>query len=103
MGRAGEAARGCARGGAHRMISQALIDRVQCPDCRGHIVATASGCACQNCGRAFDGLHGYLDLRPRETFKEQTKYLDEALHADARHESVAPPLLGSNIRNDMPP
>jgi SAM-dependent methyltransferase len=34
-------------------------------------------------------------------FSEQTKYLDEALHADARHERVSPPLLGSKIRNDM--
>ena len=44
---------------------------------------------------------GYLDLRPKHAYAEQTKYLDEALHADARHESVAPPLLGSKIRNDM--
>ena len=28
----------------------------------------------------------YLDLRPRVEFAEQTKYLDETLHADARHE-----------------
>jgi SAM-dependent methyltransferase len=34
-------------------------------------------------------------------FAEQTKYLDESLHADARHERVSPPLLGSKIRNDM--
>jgi SAM-dependent methyltransferase len=34
-------------------------------------------------------------------FAEQTKYLDEALHVDARHETVAPPLLGSKIRNDQ--
>jgi SAM-dependent methyltransferase len=34
-------------------------------------------------------------------FTEQTKYLDESLHADARHERVSPPLLGSRIRNDM--
>jgi SAM-dependent methyltransferase len=34
-------------------------------------------------------------------FSEQTKYLDESLHADARHERVSPPLLGSKIRNDM--
>jgi SAM-dependent methyltransferase len=34
-------------------------------------------------------------------FSEQTKYLDEALHADARHQRVSPPLLGSKIRNDM--
>ena len=43
----------------------------------------------------------YLDLRPADQFAEQTKYLDEALHADARHERVSPPLLGSKIRNDM--
>ena len=30
----------------------------------------------------------YLDLRPGVSFAEQTKYLDEALHADARHEHV---------------
>ena len=40
-------------------------------------------------------------MRPRESFAEQTRYLDEALHADARHERVSPPLLGSRIRNDM--
>jgi SAM-dependent methyltransferase len=43
---------------------------------------------------------GYLDLRPSDSFDEQTKYLDEALHADARHESIAPPLLGSKVRHD---
>ncbi len=43
----------------------------------------------------------FLDLRPHETFEERTKYLDEALHADARHERVSPPFLGSKIRNDM--
>jgi len=48
----------------------------------------------------FDGARGYLDLRPLAAFEEQTKYLDEALHIDARHETVAPPLLGSKIRND---
>ena len=40
-------------------------------------------------------------MRPREQYAEQTKYLDEALHVDARHERVSPPLLGSKIRNDM--
>ena len=42
-----------------------------------------------------------LDLRPLETFREQTKYLDEALHVDARHETIGPPLLGSKVRQDM--
>jgi SAM-dependent methyltransferase len=40
----------------------------------------------------------FLDLRPRTAFTEQTKYLDEALHQDARHESVSPPLLQSGVR-----
>ena len=83
------------------MISAALVDLVQCPDCRGRIAPAGGGYVCQNCGRTFNGDRGYLDLRPREAFQEQTKYLDEALHADARHESIAPPLLGSKIRNDM--
>ena len=56
---------------------------------------------CQQCGRQFQSGGGFLDLRPLTAFEEQTKYLDEALHADARHESIAPPLLGSKIRNDM--
>lgn len=44
---------------------------------------------------------GYLDLRPTDRFDEQTKYLDDALHADARHETIAPPLLGSKVRHDQ--
>jgi SAM-dependent methyltransferase len=40
-------------------------------------------------------------LRPSDEFVEQTKYLDEALHADARHETVSPPLLSAAVRNDM--
>jgi SAM-dependent methyltransferase len=34
-------------------------------------------------------------------FTEQTKYLDEALHADARHARVSPPLLGAGVRHRM--
>jgi SAM-dependent methyltransferase len=40
-------------------------------------------------------------LRPRHEYAEQTKYLDQSLHVDARHERVSPALLGSKIRNDM--
>ena len=83
------------------MISGRLVTIVQCPDCGGRLAAEAGLCRCEGCGRRFQTGGGYLDLRPREAFEEQTKYLDEALHADARHESVAPPLLGSKIRNDM--
>jgi SAM-dependent methyltransferase len=83
------------------MISPRLIEISQCPDCGRHLLAAGAAYRCEGCGREFDAGKGYLDLRPREAFQEQTKYLDEALHADARHESIAPPLLGSKIRNDM--
>jgi SAM-dependent methyltransferase len=83
------------------MISPALFDLVRCPDCHGALASSAGGVVCGSCGRTFDGSRGYLDLRPVTAFAEQTKYLDDALHADARHESAAPPVLGSKIRLDM--
>lgn len=83
------------------MISPALLDLVRCPDCGGAIRRTADTVTCASCARVFDATRGYLDLRPREAFAEQTKYLDDALHRDARHETVSPPLLGSKIRHDM--
>jgi SAM-dependent methyltransferase len=82
------------------MISERLLSIVRCPDCGGVLGGSAPP-ACASCGREFPGPADFLDLRPREQFAEQTKYLDEALHADARHERVSPPLLGSKIRNDM--
>jgi SAM-dependent methyltransferase len=83
------------------MISDALLESVQCPDCGGRVARQGVEIRCDGCGRVFDGARGYLDLRPRETFQENTKYLDEALHVDARHETIAPPVLGSRIRNNM--
>jgi SAM-dependent methyltransferase len=83
------------------VISHALIGLVRCPDCLGALALTTSSAVCQQCGRQFQSGGGFLDLRPLTAFEEQTKYLDQALHADARHESIAPPLLGSKIRNDM--
>jgi len=82
------------------MISERLVSLVRCPDCRGALAfATLT---CHGCGRTYRAPdRAYLDLRPADQFAEQTKYLDEALHADARHERVSPPLLGSKIRNDM--
>ena len=56
---------------------------------------------CTRCGRVFASSGEYLVLHPGVSFAEQTKYLDEALHADARHEHVSPPLLAAKIRNDM--
>ena len=83
------------------MISDRLVQLARCPDCAGMLVRRGSEIACTQCARRFDESAGYLDLRPRDQFSEQTKYLNDALHADARHESVSPPLLGSKIRNDM--
>ncbi|MEO8071600.1 MAG: methyltransferase domain-containing protein [Acidobacteriota bacterium] len=74
---------------------------VQCPDCQSRLERIEHEVRCTRCGRTFTANSGYLDLRPRAAFAEQTKYLDHALHADARHESIAPALLGSKIRNDM--
>lgn len=82
------------------MISPALVSSVRCPDCMGSIARVGGEFRCVGCQRAFSTESGALDLRPREAAAEQTKYLDEALHVDRRHESIAPPLLGSKIRND---
>jgi SAM-dependent methyltransferase len=84
------------------MISDSLLSLVRCPDCHGVLAGPAEALVCRGCGRAYHSAsRDYLDLRPRVEFAEQTKYLDESLHADARHERVSPPLLGSKIRNDM--
>ncbi len=84
------------------MISDALLSLVRCPDCHGVLAGTAGSLVCRGCGRPYHSASpDYLDLRPRVAYSEQTKYLDETLHADARHETVSPPLLGSRIRNDM--
>jgi len=84
------------------VISPVLLSLVRCPACHGTLVGDPSALTCQSCGKQYGGpSKDFLDLRPHETFEERTKYLDEALHADARHERVSPPLLGSKIRNDM--
>ncbi|HXW05380.1 MAG TPA: class I SAM-dependent methyltransferase [Vicinamibacterales bacterium] len=86
------------------MISARLLTLARCPECLGSLAGDARGdaVACAACGRRYSTMGGAcLDLRPARQFEEQTKYLDEALHADARHERVSPALLGSKIRNDM--
>jgi SAM-dependent methyltransferase len=101
------------------MISARLIQIARCPDCGGrlgpagvagpavttpaslHPGESSRAATCEGCRRPFATSDGYLDLRPRTAFAEQTKYLDHDLHADARHASIAPPVLGSKIRNDM--
>lgn len=83
------------------MISPRLRALVSCPDCRFPLRDDGARFTCPNCHRTFTPGHGYLDLRPADAFGEQTKYTDEALHADARHERVSPPLLGAGVRNRM--
>jgi SAM-dependent methyltransferase len=87
------------------MVSATLLSLVRCPECHGDLSESAATgerrLVCAGCGRSYRRDDDFLDLRPEVQFSEQTKYLDEALHADARHERVSPPLLGSKIRNDM--
>lgn len=83
------------------MISPRLLDIVRCPDCGQSLSGTPPELSCTGCARRFPANSDYLVLHPGVTFAEQTKYLDEALHADARHEHVSPPLLSARIRNDM--
>jgi SAM-dependent methyltransferase len=84
------------------MISERLLTFVRCPECRSPLIRNGADVTCSGCGRQYRAVDdAFLDLRPTVEFAEQTKYLDEALHADARHERVSPPLLGSKIRNDM--
>ncbi len=86
------------------MISDRLIAVVRCPDCRGQLGAAPPNreWVCPGCERRFRGdPAGFLDLRPSVAYTEQTKYLDDSLHADARHETVSPPLLSAGLRNDM--
>jgi SAM-dependent methyltransferase len=87
------------------MVSATLLSLVRCPECRHELAgspAQTTTLTCTGCRRQYRrSAEGFLDLRPAVQFSEQTKYLDDALHADARHERVSPPLLGSKIRNDM--
>lgn len=83
------------------MISPALVRIVRCPDCGGSLSGPATALTCGCCGRAYPAAGGYLDLRPAAAFTEKTRYLDAALHADARHETVSPPLLQAGVRQRM--
>ena len=84
------------------MISDRLLALVRCPECHATLAGDGVRLMCRGCGREYRASGtDYLDLRPGTAFEEQTKYLDESLHADSRHERVSPPLLGSKIRNDM--
>jgi SAM-dependent methyltransferase len=83
------------------MISPHLLTVARCPDCGARLDRATGAIACTGCGRVFAGDDGFLDLRPLASFAERTRYLDHDLHLDGRHASIAPPVLGSKIRNDM--
>ena len=83
------------------MISDALLRLVRCPDCLGALADGQDVLTCTRCGRQCTRGPEFLDLRPSATFTEQTKYLDQALHADARHETVSPALLQAGVRQWM--
>jgi ubiquinone/menaquinone biosynthesis C-methylase UbiE/uncharacterized protein YbaR (Trm112 family) len=93
------------------VISASLESILRCPQCRGTLSLSgdAGGAAdadadqwtltCTGCGEVYvQRTREFVDLRPPTAFTEQTKYLDEALHADARHERVSPPLLQAGVR-----
>ena len=81
------------------MISAELLAIVRCPECHGQLAGEAALVTCRQCGRQYrSSSPDHLDLRPAARFSETTKYTDEALHADARHEVVSPPLLGAGVR-----
>lgn len=84
------------------MVSDRLLSAVRCPDCRRPVNRNEHGLQCQGCGRSIPQRDAtFLDLRPARVFEEQTRYLDDALHADARQERVSPPLLAAGVRNRM--
>lgn len=84
------------------MISPTLLQLVRCPECRGRLSDHTTAAICDRCGRRYGRpQHEYLDLRPETAFAETTRYTNPELHADARHETVSPPLLSAAIRNDM--
>ena len=71
-----------------------LLALVRCPECRATLTRTGDLVTCSGCGRHYRAAgRDYLDLRPSVEYAEQTRYLEEALHVDARHERVSPPLL----------
>jgi ubiquinone/menaquinone biosynthesis C-methylase UbiE len=85
------------------VISAHLESILCCPQCHGRLEARAVDDAwtlvCTRCGEPYaQRTREFVDLRPATAFAEQTKYLDEALHADARHETVSPPLLQAGVR-----
>lgn len=84
------------------MISETLRSLARCPECRGALVVEPDEVVCTACGTRYPQTsRDVLDLRPRQAFGETTRYVDEALHADRRQDSIAPPVLGAALKNDV--
>ncbi|HJO03773.1 MAG TPA: methyltransferase domain-containing protein [Acidobacteriota bacterium] len=84
------------------MISPRLLAIARCPSCRTELYAADERLTCRACDRRYAAVGGdYLDLRPATPFAEMTKYVDEAMYEEGRHDRVSPPLLSAAIRNDM--
>jgi SAM-dependent methyltransferase len=84
------------------MTSDRLLALIRCPSCGAHLARDRTDLVCRGCGASFPQLTpAYADLRPSHAFSEQTRYLDDALHADRRQSSVAPPVLSAGVRNDV--
>jgi SAM-dependent methyltransferase len=84
------------------MVSDTLLALARCPECRGPLDRAGGDLHCPRCRTRSGRIAGdFLDLRPQERFAETTRYVEASLHADARHETVSPPLLGAGLRNDM--
>ena len=81
--------------GRRGVISARLLALVRCPDCGGrHRRHAARSSPAAPAGAGSPRQPTTSTCARGVSFAEQTKYLDEALHADARHERVSPPLLG---------
>jgi SAM-dependent methyltransferase len=83
------------------MTSSVLLSIVRCPDCHGRLSGDAASLTCETCGRQYASGPDYVDLRPKQGFDDTTKYVDDALHADHRQDTVSPPVLGASLRNTM--
>ena len=55
------------------------------PECAAPLTPGPPGVRCSSCGREYDASRGHRSAA-RAAFAEQTWHLDEALHADARHD-----------------
>jgi ubiquinone/menaquinone biosynthesis C-methylase UbiE len=85
------------------MISEALLQIIRCPTCRGNGLLEADGevLHCAHCGERYPRGPGYLDLLPRgAAFDHTTHYVaDEEAFAEALdYQTVGPPLLAAGVR-----